>query len=428
MSINLKYFFAFGLLILAFQSFGQAARSPFSSLMSIGEPYGNALINAQGMGGVGVSQPQFWYLNNQNPALLVYNTLTVFQAGIIGETRMVRNDTASERNVGGNMNYLATAFPIKPTKWTTSLGLMPYSTLNYRIQYVDFVRPTLEEINVSEEGQGGLTQFYWSNGVRLHKNIAIGMKASYIFSSLVNTYTNRLVESSQPINYPVTIEEKTYVKDFAFSTGLSFSKDSLFNQNRYRFSVGAVYNFGANLNTEQRFSLFRSSAVGDVIDPDTLYTNNGSILIPPSITAGISLSRSSKWTIGTEFTYQDWSAFRNTEGSNENLGQSWKVGLGGEITPDLLSENFFQRIQYRTGLSMEQYPFTTFTPSGTRNTVKDIGINFGFSMPAGRSSIDWAFKYGRRGNRADNILEESYFKIYFGITFNDQWFIQRKFD
>ena len=428
MSIKVKYFFAFGLLILAFQSFGQAARSPFSSLMSIGEPYGNALINTQGMGGVGVSQPQFWYLNNQNPALLVYNTLTVFQAGIIGETRMVRSDTASERNLGGNMNYLATAFPIKPTKWTTSLGLMPYSTLNYRIQYVDFVRPTNEQINVSEEGQGGLTQFYWSNGVRLHKNISVGVKASYIFSSLVNKYTNILAESSQPINYPVTIEEKTYVKDLAFSTGVSFSKDSLFNQNRYRFSVGAVYNFGADLNTEQRFSLFRSSSVGDVFDPDTLYTNNGSILIPPSITAGMSLSRSAKWTIATEFTYQDWSAFRNTAGSNENLGQSWKVGLGGEITPDLLSENFFRRIQYRTGLSMEQYPFTTLTGSGTRNPVKDIGINFGFSMPAGRSSIDWAFKYGKRGNRADNILEESYFKIYFGITFNDQWFIQRKFD
>jgi hypothetical protein len=62
------------------------------------------------------------------------------------------------------------------------------------------------------------------------------------------------------------------------------------------------------------------------------------------------------------------------------------------------------------------------------NVVKDLGINFGFSLPAGQSSIDFAFKYGKRGNRADNILEEDYFKIYFGITFNDRWFIQRKFD
>jgi hypothetical protein len=60
--------------------------------------------------------------------------------------------------------------------------------------------------------------------------------------------------------------------------------------------------------------------------------------------------------------------------------------------------------------------------------VKDLGINFGFSLPAGRSSLDLAFKYGKRGNKSENILEETYFKIYFGITFNDQWFIKRKFD
>jgi len=39
-----------------------------------------------------------------------------------------------------------------------------------------------------------------------------------------------------------------------------------------------------------------------------------------------------------------------------------------------------------------------------------------------------AFKWGKRGNKDENILEESYFKIYLGLTFNDQWFIKRKFD
>jgi len=49
-------------------------------------------------------------------------------------------------------------------------------------------------------------------------------------------------------------------------------------------------------------------------------------------------------------------------------------------------------------------------------------------LPAGRSSMDLALKVGQRENKAENILEESYFKLYFGITFNDQWFIKRKFD
>ena len=122
MSIIHKYIFAFLCLLLALEGFGQAARSPYTSF-GVGEPYGNALINNQGMAGVGVSQPQFWHINAQNPAMLVYNSIyTVFQAGIIAERRNISGDTLSETSQGGNMNYLVTAFPIKPSKWTTSLG------------------------------------------------------------------------------------------------------------------------------------------------------------------------------------------------------------------------------------------------------------------------------------------------------------------
>ncbi len=46
-----------------------------------------ALIHNQGMGGLGVVQPQMWYLNNINPALLVYNTMTVFEVGATGESQ-----------------------------------------------------------------------------------------------------------------------------------------------------------------------------------------------------------------------------------------------------------------------------------------------------------------------------------------------------
>ncbi len=428
MSIVRSLSFVLVFLLLSLDSWGQAARSPFSSLMSIGEPIGNAFTNTQGMGGVGVSQPQPWYLNNQNPALLIYNTLTVFQGGMLGETRTVRGDTSNEQSTGGNMLYLATAFPVVVTKWTSSLGLMPYTSLNYKIRYLDVVSPTNEPIAISETGEGGLTQFYWSNGVRLYKNLAVGVKASYIFSSVLNTYTNRLIETSQPVNSPVTIDEKVYVKDFAFSAGVSYSIDSLGSQGRHRLSIGAVYNFDATLNAEQRYRFFRSSSVGDVFDPDTLFSSSTSIFIPKSFTAGISFSRDNKWSLGTEFTYQDWTTFRNANGSNENLGKAWRGGFGGDLIPDILSENFFRRMQYRAGVSMEQYPFSVTRDGVTSSPVKDFGINFGFSMPAGRSSIDLAFKYGKRGNRSEHILEETYFRVYLGVTFNDQWFVKRRFD
>jgi len=60
--------------------------------------------------------------------------------------------------------------------------------------------------------------------------------------------------------------------------------------------------------------------------------------------------------------------------------------------------------------------------------VRDYGATFGLSIPAGRSSLDIAAKFGKRGNVSTTLLEENYFRIFFGITFNDQWFIKRKFD
>ncbi len=428
-----KYFLALLCVLMAGGAFGQAARSPFTTF-GIGEPYGNALVNNQGMAGVGVSQPQFWYLNNQNPALLVYNGLTVFQAGMLVESRNIRQDTVTEKSVGGNMNYLVTAFPIKPTRWTTSVGLMPYTTVKYSIQYVDQVQNSAGEVDVTEEGSGGLTQLYWSNGVRLTRNIAVGLKAAYIFSSVINTYQNKLKDAEQPAIYYAAIQERSYVKDFKFSAGISYSKDSLFSQKRYRFSVGAVYDLAADLNTRQRHISYRtlSGMVEDDPNPDTLISSRGSIYIPGAITAGVSLSRGTKWTLGTEFSYQDWTAFKSVNVDDEGLGKSWRAAVGWEITPDAISEKYLKRLTYRVGLSYDRTPFLVDRNPDLDITdfqaVNDLGINFGFSLPAGRSSLDFAFKYGRRGNRTETIIQEDYFKVYFGVTFNDQWFIKRKFD
>lgn len=426
MSIFRKYVFIILSLLLAVEASGQAARTPFTSF-GIGEPYGNALINQQGMAGVGVSQPQFWFINNQNPALLVYNSInTSFQAGLITERRSISGDTLSETSQGGNMNYLVTAFPIKPGKWTTSVGLMPYTAVNYRLQYTDNIAGSPEEVSVLEEGDGGLTQLYWSNGVRLTKDIAVGLKASYIFSSIVNTYKNQLINSTQPVNYMAAIEEKSYVRDFMFGTGISFSKDSLFSRQRYRLSFGATYDFATELNARKTDRIFRTNAVGDTTNVTVLPSSgNGSYSIPSAITVGLSLSRGQRWSVGTEFSYQDWSTFKNINGLENRLQTSWRAAVGAEVIPDPFdTENYLKRMTYRAGLSMEENPFLA-----NNNPVRDIGINFGFTLPAGRyNSVDLAFKYGKRGDKSENILQENYFKIYFGITFNDQWFIKRRFD
>ena len=92
------------------------------------------------------------------------------------------------------------------------------------------------------------------------------------------------------------------------------------------------------------------------------------------------------------------------------------MALGTEFTPDVVAlGSYLKRITYRTGVSYDKYPYLI---NGV--PLKDFGINFGFSMPVSR--------VGKRGNVKDNTIEENYFKFYFGATFNDQWFVRRRFD
>ena len=422
MSIFKKYVFVFACITLSVKSWAQAP-SPFTAF-GIGDPYGNATANTQGMAGVGVAQPQYWFLNNQNPALLVYNNLTVFQAGLVAESKTIRSATQKEKSSGGNMSYLATAFPVLPGRWSTSIGLAPMTSVNYkRISDKPILGRPDETAILTEEGSGGFTQLSWNNGVRINSAWAVGLKLSYVFSSIVTTEKTSLPSSISPVNYPTGQEDQLYVRDVMAGLGVSYSMDSVGRKN-YRLSFGAVFNAPTKLNSIRTIQFYRTTGAGEIIEGDTSKRNHGTLKVPASFTAGVSLSHNARWNVGTEFTLQDWSSYRNDEDENGGMATSWRWGLGGEITPDPVAvENFLKRMTYRLGVSYEQTPYIY-----NNSTVRDYGATFGLSIPAGRSSLDIAVKMGKRGDKATTQLQENYFRVFFGITFNDQWFIKRKFD
>ena len=428
MSVVKTCFLGIAVMLFAAKVWGQAAPSPFTDF-GIGEAYGNSLIHNQGAGGIGVSQPQIWFLNNQNPALLVFNPLTVFEVGMLYESRTAKADTINEKNSGGNLNYLAVGFPVKMNKWSTAVGLMPYTNVNFTFKFpqdvLDDNGNVVDTVTASQTGKGGLTQLYWSNGVRVSKFMSVGLKATYLFGPIDNVSSNFLDNTQNGATpYIINIAEKTNVNGFNFGLGYSFSKDSLGRRNDRRFSVGAVYNFSSKLKGKINRQIIRTTLSEDTVERYTLSVINGQVEVPASFNVGVSYSKGINWMVGTELFYQEWSSFKSVNKDDEGLGQSWRYSLGGEYTldPNAL-ENYIKRITFRAGVNMSRYPYLA-----NNKPVNDFGINFGLSLPAGRSSVDLAFKWGKRGNKDENILEESYFKIYLGLTFNDQWFIKRKFD
>ncbi len=414
------------LLIFLFQSesFSQAARTPFSSF-GLGESFGNGLTQNQGMAGVGVSNPEYWHLNNINPALLVFNNITVFEAGFIGEQKTIKGETGSEKAGSGNLNYLTMGFPVKRTKWAMGLGLMPYTTVNYKYNYISGIEGSTNTVNVKETGSGGINQLYWSNGVALHPNLSLGLKSTYYFSATINEFETKLTQTDQLVEYSTNIYDRQSFNGFGFSTGVSYHRDSLFGKKNYQLNFGLVYDFKTDIGTKFYERFERRNAAG-ITDSVTLVNNiPGHTTIPQSLAVGASVGKGYQWMIGADFTFLDYSQFRDFNGLSAGAKSGWQFALGGKITPDVGSvTNYLKRVTYRTGVSLSEAPYLV-----NGNTLRDFGINFGLSLPVSRiSSLDLAVKFGKRGDLQTNTIEENYFKLYFGVTFNDQWFIKRRFD
>ncbi len=410
------------LFLAAIAANGQVASSPFSKF-GIGDPVSSGIAQNQGMGGIGISNPSAWYLNNQNPALLVFNRWTVFQAGMQYEKINETDGTNSQKFASGNLNYLAIAFPVKLTKWTTSVGLMPFSHVNYKLSFADYANGSNVAITRLESGSGGINQFYWSNGVAINKFLSVGVKASYLFGSIVTQDAN-LFNSSSVTTYP-SIYVRDYFQGLNFSGGISFHKDSLFHKN-YRLNIGLVYSAKSTLNTQHYVRYELKSTQGPTIDSATVVNNaGGKTVLPQNFGAGLSFGKIDKWTIGGDFTYLDYRTFTGFTNSIGIPTIGYRSGAGFEITPDAYDfSNYLSRITYRVGGSYEKLPYLV-----NGEALQDIGGTFGFSLPVGRAStVDLGFKIGKRGIVSQTSVEENYFRVYFGITFNDQWFIKRKFD
>ena len=409
-------------LVAALAAEGQVASSPFSKF-GIGDLTGTGIAQHQGMGGIGISNPSAWYLNNQNPALLVFNRWTVFQAGMQYEKINETDGTNSQKFASGNLNYLAIAFPVKLAKWTTSVGLMPFSHVNYKLSFADVASGSNTPITRLESGSGGINQFYWSNGVALNKFVSVGVKASYLFGSIVTQDAN-IFNSPSVSTYP-SVYVRDYFNGFDFQGGISFHKDSLFHKN-YRLNIGFVYTPKTTLKSQHYVRYELKSTSGPTIDSATIVNNkSGTTVLPENFGVGLSFGKIDKWTIGSDFAYVD---FRTFNGYTNSIGiptVGFRSALGAEFTPDTYDfTNYLRRVTYRVGGSYERLPYLV-----NGNPLTDIGGTVGFSLPVGRASaVDIGIKVGKRGVLPQSSVEETYFRVYFGVTFNDQWFIKRKFE
>ncbi len=409
-------------LLFTYKTNAQQTNSPFSYL-GIGEVYtGGTAINSM-MGGLGVANSNGIYINTLNPALLARNRYTVFEMGVNMEGKSMQNDRQRSNTFNGTLNPVMLALPVS-SRWTLALGLAPYSVVNYKTftsQKLNIVGT--DSLTYTYNGDGGLNKAVIGNGVRIFKDMYLGLETAFLFGVINRNVTTQNLSDSQ--RYQVTLADRTNYSGVHFKLGWAW-KPKL--NKDYFLNMGATAEFAQNMgaNSLKRFTINNSTGLQQV-NADTLKQISGNISLPAIYRVGISLEKPAKLLVSLDYSMTQWSGFQNLNGSNENLKNASTVALGAEYIPKFDALNgYFNHVMYRAGVNYTTSPYSL---NGS-NVATDMSFSVGASFPLRTISyFNVAYVRGKRGTLASTGIEEVYNKIVVGFSLGDfYWFRKPKVD
>jgi uncharacterized protein YxjI len=412
----------------SFSVFAQTTNNPFSRI-GLGEMSSQRSISNLGMGGVGVSIPAVKHSNLQNPALLSYHQLTVFEAAGVGRYSDLQTNTIQTNDFGGNLGYLSLIFPVYKNM-AINVGFQPFSSVKYSAVSYELLPNSPTFVKYDYAGTGGVSQVFLSTGHKIFKNLSVGAQINYNFGAVSNTSTSTIGDFRN--SFVAQLNDRYNYGDFTYRLGLHYFV-SVFDNSQ--INVGVSYDGAADFNATH-FRAFERKNFGDiVIDGDTLFSEKKeSIQIPDAFTFGISLQRgylqaasgtqNTAYSFGVDYTMQDWSVANGSSIlAGNRLQSSYKVNVGGEITPNVRNSNYLARTTYRAGFSYSQTPLVI-----NGESIEDMSLSIGFSLPV-KNNFSSLNLYGAVGQRGSlNTIKEQYVRFGLGISISDRWFVRSRFD
>lgn len=411
---------ALSLLVAKTASAQGLGNSPYSAL-GLGELLPPTNVANLGMGGIGVSYASPFYLNSQNPALLARRSrFTIFEVGLLGQQKVLSqiraNEQQTQRDFGGNLSYLALAFPLS-SRWNTAISLRPYTYVDYQTKTYGRVPGTIYETELIYTGRGGLNRASISNGVRVGKNIYLGAEAAFVFGNITTNADSRvLINTTEDLT--VSRINRINYSDIAWNLGAAWRPNLGKN---YTLNVGATLAPRTNLSASET-DVFQQLLGGrDVSGGDTLRTNESArSLLPQQVQFGVTLEKNNQLAVGVEAGFQSWSQFRTVTDQPGNLRDGLHTAVGFEFTPKPTSTKYRDLITYRAGFQYNRLPYQV---DGTQLT--DVNGSLGLSIPVGAyfvNHINLAVVGGQRGSLVGSQIRERYLKISLGFSLNDWWF------
>ncbi len=399
--------------------------SPYSrfGLGTMSRSRSNTAIQA--MGGISNALDGKYLLNNSNPAAYAaMDSLTfLFDAGFYMKYVTYRTTDMSEKGSNASFDYFDLGFSV--TRWLKmGIGVNPYSDRSYT-STASFIWEQDYPYSIDYEGTGGLNKIYWANGVKVYKGLSLGVKMNYIFGNVTDETTLYYPNNTYFHNEKRTINLS--FSDLTFDLGLIY-KHKL--KNGYNITFGATYSLPANMKAHRNVfirTMFNGYGSLSATERDTILYKSGErvdVKYPQSFGLGLTLQKGERWLVGMDFNWSNWDAFRMNN-VNDSLQNSWNIAIGGCFTPRNTSvSSYMRKITYRAGLHYDQTFFNIYGKS-----INKYGVALGVSLPIQRAmtTLNVALDFGKMGTVKNNLIEESYFNVSFGISLRDRWFVKRRY-
>jgi hypothetical protein len=411
-----------GMLFLQTKVFAQGLGNAPYSAIGLGELLSPGYAPNNAMGDAGVSSANPLYINSLNPALLVKNRYTMFDVGVIGQYKSLQDTKQNQRDFGGNLGYLALAFPVAP-KWSAGISLKPYSFVNYQQNSYSRIGTSIYEAQYVYSGKGGLNQINFTNGFQVGKNLNLGIEGTYLFGNFNRSVTSQL-RIGDSRDYIVSRDDRLNFKDANLKLGAAW-KQKLKGDHYLNF--GGTYSLASSVATIRNTTIeVQTSTNSPVTNPDTITQANLNVSLPSKWRVGMSYEYQYRLTVSADYERQNWADYVGVSGTNENMrnGQSYHVGL--EYMPKYNSTKYWDLVFYRAGFSYNQTPLVI---SG--KPVDDMSVSFGLSLPVGRNFvnlINLSFVAGQRGSVSAQTFRERYGRVVVGFSLKDVWFQKFKVD
>ncbi|GAA4275638.1 porin family protein [Aquimarina mytili] len=401
--------------VTAISNAQEGTSSPYS-FYGIGIQKFKGTVENRSMGGLSVVTDSI-HLNLQNPASFGELKLTAYALGASYNNFKISNDNESSSGDNASLDYLAVGIPAG--KFGFGFGVVPLTSVGYELNDVN------GDIERQFTGKGGLNKVFLAAGVKVNKNLSLGLDFNYNFGNI----ENKTILRRSDVQFDTREITKSDLSAFSMSFGLVY-KAMISEKLQVSTSVVATPSFGlASENTRELATVVIGNTGQEaVVERQDVQVDDQDIDLPSEFKFGSGIGENKKWFVGAEYVYLDSGKFTNTLFTQDNVTyeSGSKFKLGGYYLPKYNSlTSYFSRVVYRAGFRYEE---TGLVIDG--NSIDEFGMSFGVGLPVGRlfSNLNLGFEYGQRGTTDFGLVKEEFFNVSIGLSLNDKWFRKIKFN